>query len=311
MRSRAGTLRALRRAVSRWRLCGALLLAVLPIIAGGCGERETAGGAGQEGGQGAGVSAADSRPVVVSGQPFALASGQAFHFVDHFEGDTTYAADLSVGGDGHRRILLGDARQPVLCAPAPYTIRQKVRLPRGAKLRTAFGLTRSSWNKVGAGARFVVRLKTGDRTTELLSAEVKRWGGADAAHWTPVTVDLPDTGGREVEIELATEMAGEPREGPSENFSHVYAVWLNPALTAPPPKPRPNIVVVLLDALRPDHLGSYGYARETSPFLDEVADSGILFESGIPCLTFGPIGAGEHTATEWVDVESVETCAKV
>jgi len=40
-------------------------------------------------------------------------------------------------------------------------------------------------------------------------------------------------------------------------------------------------------------------------------DSGILFESGVPCLTFGPIGAGEHTAIEWVDVASVETCAKV
>ncbi|HEY1478674.1 MAG TPA: M20/M25/M40 family metallo-hydrolase [Gaiellales bacterium] len=40
-------------------------------------------------------------------------------------------------------------------------------------------------------------------------------------------------------------------------------------------------------------------------------DSGILFESGVPCLTFGPVGAGEHTATEWVDIGSVETCAKV
>ena len=40
-------------------------------------------------------------------------------------------------------------------------------------------------------------------------------------------------------------------------------------------------------------------------------DSGILFESGVPCLTFGPIGAGEHTAVEWVDVASVETCAQV
>jgi acetylornithine deacetylase len=40
-------------------------------------------------------------------------------------------------------------------------------------------------------------------------------------------------------------------------------------------------------------------------------DSGILFESGIPCLTFGPVGAGEHTAVEWVDLASVETCANV
>ncbi len=40
-------------------------------------------------------------------------------------------------------------------------------------------------------------------------------------------------------------------------------------------------------------------------------DSGILFESGVPCLTFGPIGAGEHTAEEWVDVASIESCAQV
>jgi len=40
-------------------------------------------------------------------------------------------------------------------------------------------------------------------------------------------------------------------------------------------------------------------------------DSGILFESGIPCLTFGPAGAGEHTGVEWVDIASVEQCARV
>jgi acetylornithine deacetylase len=40
-------------------------------------------------------------------------------------------------------------------------------------------------------------------------------------------------------------------------------------------------------------------------------DSGILFESGVPCLTFGPVGAGEHTSSEWVDVASIETCAQV
>ena len=40
-------------------------------------------------------------------------------------------------------------------------------------------------------------------------------------------------------------------------------------------------------------------------------DSGILFESGVPCATFGPTGGGEHTGTEWVDVGSVEECARV
>jgi acetylornithine deacetylase len=40
-------------------------------------------------------------------------------------------------------------------------------------------------------------------------------------------------------------------------------------------------------------------------------DSGILVDAGIPCVVFGPTGDGLHTADEWVDLESVETCAAV
>lgn len=40
-------------------------------------------------------------------------------------------------------------------------------------------------------------------------------------------------------------------------------------------------------------------------------DSGVLSEAGIPCVVFGPSGRGEHTAEEWVDVDSLDTCARV
>ena len=40
-------------------------------------------------------------------------------------------------------------------------------------------------------------------------------------------------------------------------------------------------------------------------------DSGLLVEAGIPCAVFGPTGDGEHTAGEWVDLASVEMCARV
>ena len=35
---------------------------------------------------------------------------------------------------------------------------------------------------------------------------------------------------------------------------------------------------------------------------------GILVEAGIPCVVYGPVGAGLHTADEWVDLASVDTC---
>ena len=40
-------------------------------------------------------------------------------------------------------------------------------------------------------------------------------------------------------------------------------------------------------------------------------DSGLIAEAGIPVATFGPVGHGEHTAGEWVDLASVATTARV
>jgi choline-sulfatase len=44
---------------------------------------------------------------------------------------------------------------------------------------------------------------------------------------------------------------------------------------------RPNIVIIVVDALRPDHLGCYGYERPTSPNIDRLAERGVLFDSAI------------------------------
>lgn len=43
------------------------------------------------------------------------------------------------------------------------------------------------------------------------------------------------------------------------------------------PQHDPNVLILVIDALRPDHLGCYGYARPTSPTLDALARRGVLF----------------------------------
>lgn len=52
------------------------------------------------------------------------------------------------------------------------------------------------------------------------------------------------------------------------------------ACGAPPPAPPAarNAVLVVLDTLRPDHLGTYGYGRGTSPNLDAFAAQALVFE---------------------------------
>lgn len=40
-----------------------------------------------------------------------------------------------------------------------------------------------------------------------------------------------------------------------------------------------NVILIVIDALRADHLGCYGYERQTSPHLDAFAKEGVLFEN--------------------------------
>ena len=42
-----------------------------------------------------------------------------------------------------------------------------------------------------------------------------------------------------------------------------------------------NVLFIVCDALRPDHLRCYGYSKETSPFIDKLAKEGVLFKNTI------------------------------
>lgn len=46
---------------------------------------------------------------------------------------------------------------------------------------------------------------------------------------------------------------------------------INPAM--------PNILIIASDALRPDHLGGYGYFRDTSPNIDRLIQKGVSFRN--------------------------------
>ncbi len=46
----------------------------------------------------------------------------------------------------------------------------------------------------------------------------------------------------------------------------------------------PNVLVIVVDTLRADHVSSYGYARPTTPNLDRMAQQGVRFDNAIsPC----------------------------
>ena len=56
----------------------------------------------------------------------------------------------------------------------------------------------------------------------------------------------------------------------------VFSFWENPVVYIPAKK-RKNVILISIDTLRADHLGCYGYPRETSPSIDSLVSDSALF----------------------------------
>ncbi len=55
------------------------------------------------------------------------------------------------------------------------------------------------------------------------------------------------------------------------------ALFLSIGCTEESKPAQPNLLLISIDTLRADHLGSWGYEHDTSPFLDELAANGLHF----------------------------------
>jgi arylsulfatase A-like enzyme len=93
----------------------------------------------------------------------------------------------------------------------------------------------------------------------------------------------------------------------------------------------PNIVLIVSDATRADHLSSYGYFRNTTPNIDGLAQHGVLFENAVSASSWTlpamasiftsllphqhgagadmPLGRGPRTLSEILRIAGYETAA--
>jgi arylsulfatase A-like enzyme len=88
--------------------------------------------------------------------------------------------------------------------------------------------------------------------------------------FTEWSADLSRWAGRAVTLRIASEGSGEPY------FDYVFVG--TPSVWGAPSGPVRRVVVIGIDTTRPDHLGFYGYERDTSPELDAVAETSTVFD---------------------------------
>src|SRR6185503_1434151 len=155
-------------------------------------------------------------------------------------------------------------RQPLLVQSTPGTLDIAVLLPAEAELRIKL-------DEDVPREAFALAVELNGRWQPL---ETKR---LPFGQWS---APLPRAEGQRARIRLESRRS-EPLAWPRVIVTG-REQELPPALGAdarPPEGTRPSVVVYLVDALRADHLSIYGYRRNTTPRLVELARHGVVFEN--------------------------------
>jgi len=189
---------------------------------------------------------------------------------------------FSIGTDTRLGLVLHDQR---------LSARASVTLPADAEL--SFGYTVNAAVTEGEGNARVeatqlapvllsLTLLSKDGSRELIFEQRLDPKLAKDRRWVDAYADLSRWQGETVELEFAMQ----PEPG---GVTPVAAFWEPTVHSAGARDPRPNLLVVSIDTLRARNVGAYGHTRDTTPFLDGLAASGVLFENAITtAATTGP-----------------------
>ena len=171
------------------------------------------------------------------------------------------------------KFMVGGVVRNGLVGSPGTPIEREVSVPAGARLRLAYGVA----FVYGGAARFRVRAERPDGSVEELHSDI--WRGGDSSSWKGIDVDLGPFAGQTIKFRLEVE------PDPQGVAGWGLPVWGTPEILVPrsaDAEPRPNIILISVDTLRPDRMSGYGHSRSTSPHLDAlVRRGGVVFENVI------------------------------
>lgn len=149
----------------------------------------------------------------------------------------------------------GERRVAVLTSVDPW--RWTGRVPPGAELHAGVQILPEAWQVIRGLRAWAVARSGGE--SEVIG--VVRTTDRERPRWLDFTAGLSRWEGREVTLEFHAALEGLPPEHRHTNL----VAWGPVRLSTPSERERPNVLFILVDTLRYDHLTPYGYRRETSP----------------------------------------------
>ncbi len=176
------------------------------------------------------------------------------------------------------QIALDGETRRAIHSPLSSEVVFPLELPRDAELSFSPALL-TEHRVARARVDFRAKVSFEGREIEVYRRELRV---EDENAWHDARVDLGAWSGKSVTLTLSAEPSSTGESVPWA--SRVRPVWgepsIRPRLTSPlGPAERPSFILLLVDTLRADYLGAYGFEGEISPNLDRLAAESVLFES--------------------------------
>ncbi len=149
-----------------------------------------------------------------------------------------------------------------LLLPAPSNASFSVDIPSDARFRFGYGIAPSEEKGILAHSGFEVLINGNQVWSDTASTKEE---------WKEASLDLSAYGNQTIELTLQTNV--------QESSKQAYSAFAEPEIVENDPNAEPSrIIVIGLDTLRRDHLGTHGYPRSVSTGLDQIATQSIVFE---------------------------------
>ncbi|MEE9263732.1 MAG: sulfatase, partial [Vicinamibacteria bacterium] len=209
-----------------------------------------------------------------------------FYFTDHVEEvekEFDEAQFVSFRKDGlfAGPITLSDETRLSLTPPLPSRLTFVVRVPAKGLLQFGMGVLGLNQPPLPAGVRFRIHVDAGSGPETVFKGSIPRH---QPNRWVDKEVDLGRWENSTVRLTFET-TALEPRSSrrvDPTDLQSIVPIWGNPVLASSHGIPeRPSVFLISIDCLRSDHLGSYGYDRDTTPRIDRLAARGVVFENAL------------------------------
>ncbi len=170
---------------------------------------------------------------------------------------------------GRERYEIGGDSRPVVFAHAPATLEYEVAFPERARVRCSAAILAAR-----AGALTSARLRAEILDTRGRVVAARDVPADSAARWAEIALDVP-----EGLVRGRVRLTADAPPG-------AIALWADPVVFTRDLDAKPDLVIYLIDCLRPDRVGHCGYPRGGTPEIDRFARDATTFANAYSNCTW-------------------------